>query len=188
MYFVSNFVYFVSNLLKISSEDAVCSPTVVVIGIGSKPPRSHCAWELRRSFTDNVFGSCKVIPFCKKICRERKGREYIQPKNAQPYWRAKSVPKAVCDCELKEFAVPSASPTLNLVENVNGYLRTVWQQQCGPNGKLSWSGGKQKRIDVLDKCVRIVNNDKKFFQKLYSNANTRHEFVRDSGGEIYRFS
>ncbi len=53
---------------------------------------------------DNVFGSCKVIPFCKKICRGSKGREYIEPKNAQPYWRAKSLPKAVCDCELKEFA------------------------------------------------------------------------------------
>ncbi len=137
---------------------------------------------------DNVFGSCSVILFCKSICCEAKGREFIQPVDRTPYWRAKSTPKAVCDCDLSDFAVPSASPTLNLVENVNGFLRSVWQRECGPGGKLHWSGGKQKRIDVLDKCVRIVNADKTFFRKLYDNANKRHEFVRDSGGEIYRFS
>ncbi len=137
---------------------------------------------------DDVFGSCKVLPFAKKLGREARGREYIQPVDRKPFWRAKNVPKSVCDCDMSLFAVSSVFPTLNLVENVNGYLRSVWQRECGPQGKLQWYGGKQKRIDVLDKCVRIVNEDKKFFRKLYDNAHVRHEHVRDSQGEIYRFS
>ncbi len=59
---------------------------------------------------------------------------------------------------------PSASPELILVESMNGYLRTVWQEQCGPNGPLGWSGGKRRRIDVIDQCVKIVDDDKVFLE------------------------
>ena len=86
------------------------------------------------------------------------------------------------------MSVPSASPELNLVENVNGYLRYVWQQQCGPNGPLQWRGGKQKRIDVLDACIKIVASDKAFFKNLYDGAVKRHKFVAESGGELYKSS
>ncbi len=134
---------------------------------------------------DSVFGTCKVIPFCKPICNEQQGREFIEPEDRKSYWRAKIRPKKVCTCEMNELAVPSASPTLNLVENVNGYLRTVWQRECGPNGGLSWYGGKKRRIDVLDKCIRIVNSDKSFFRKLYDHAHIRHEHVATNGGDLY---
>ncbi len=63
------------------------------------------------------------------------------------------------------------------------YLRTVWQQKCGR--PLKWGGGKQRKIDVLDVCIRIVDKDKNFFKNLYEHAHVRHEYVRDNGGDLY---
>ncbi len=137
---------------------------------------------------DDVFGNCSVIPFMPPICLVDAGREHITPYNREAYWRKKSMPSEECLCEFKEMSVASASPELNLVENANGYLRYIWEQQCGPNGPLTWGGGRKKRIDVLEKCIQILSEDKSFFQKMYDGAPERHKFVAENNGAMYRSS
>ncbi len=136
---------------------------------------------------DIVFGAGKWMPHAPPICREPAGREYIRPEDRAPYWRAKTVAQDDCDCKAAGLLVPSASPELNLNENANGYLRSVWVAACGPHGEEKWTGGRRHRFGVLKKMIEKVDGDKEFFRKLYANANARYEYVRDNGGAICPF-
>ena len=137
---------------------------------------------------EEVFESSTPLPFAPSLCREAAGREYIEPMDRRPYWRRKTVPCDECECIFDEFAVPSASPDLNLDENANGRLRSIWQQQCGRNGPLSWSGGRKRRMRVIDECVKILDSEKAFFKKLYENAHKRHTYMIETSGDRYKLS
>lgn len=137
---------------------------------------------------NRVFGEGRWLPHSPNICREGTDDEWIAPVNGRiGYWRRKTKACEECECKIDGECVPTASPVLNLCENVNGMVRQTLTKMV-KDGKVKWVGNPEKKMKIISRVVQQVHNNKQFWKNLYANAGERHRYVRDNHGAIYRKS
>jgi len=134
---------------------------------------------------DAVYGRDKWMQHCPPICREHDGWIYIKErKGCKAHKRKHMVPCEECVCEMKQPLIPSSSPDLFLVENMQGYLRQLVGERI-KRGEVEWKGSVQKKMKIVKDTVRKLDLDKAYFTKLYGSLRKRYQWVADHGGELY---
>ncbi len=171
----------------------------------AKHSRSH----LRFFYHDHVTNSSTIydvtkmnkalgeglwLPFAPKLCREqvdvmqmpaieRNGRKI------KAHSKAKVAAKKVCECNTSEGYVKSgqfvasSAPDLNLIEYANGQLRQiVWEEVA--EGREEWKGSVQKKMDVVKRCINLMNEKKRYWWKLFEHHHLRCKRIVEAGGDI----
>jgi len=134
---------------------------------------------------DNCFGVGKWFPHTPKICRVEDGYIVIEAtKTRKQHNRKRMSPAEICDCKVTQPAYPSASPDLNLAENVQGYLQQLVREKIRRE-RVVWSGSVKKKMKILQDVINELDTDKAYFRKLLGTVRKRYRWVANNGGAVY---
>jgi len=133
-----------------------------------------------------IFGVGRWLQFSPPLCREQDGFITIAAsEKRREHQRRNMVPKTVCNCEPTSNGkqVPSSSPDLNLAEYAQGMLRSMLVQAV-EDGEEVWRGNVKKKMMIVSRLVNKLNENKRFFQKLYDGHTARCQKVVDTNGGL----
>ena len=71
-------------------------------------------------------------------------------------------------------------------ENAQNQLRQVVQKLCGEGGDLQWSGNAHDKMAVLRKAIKVLDNDKLYWRKLFSALKGRYQWVAQNDGALLK--
>ena len=92
----------------------------------------------------------------------------------------------VCENDMKSDAiVASSSPELNMAETAQGYLRQLVVEDH-LSGKVKWCGKVKHKMQIVKDKVKEMNEDKEYWQKIFSRVKSRAQEVVDSGGDLLK--
>lgn len=133
-----------------------------------------------------ALGEGRWLQFSPPICREQDGFMTIAAtQTRREYQRKKMVPKKKCDCDPTDGGrhVPSSSPDLNLAEYAQGMIRSLLLKAVNSKEE-DWTGNAKKKMCIVMRLVNKLNEDKRFFFRLWDGHDARCKKVIASGGDI----
>lgn len=135
---------------------------------------------------DGVFGPGKWLQHAPKICREFRGKisKVAATETRRAYVRNLNEPKLVCDCEMKEIVYCSASPDMNVGENVIGEIKRRLWIACREK-KIVWKGSVKNKMTLLQVVIDELDNDKEYFAKLFGSITKRYRWIGEHNGAVY---
>jgi len=135
---------------------------------------------------NDVFGEGRWLQFAPPICREQDGFITIAAsEKRREHQRKNMVPKNDCPCDPTNGGrhVASSCPDLCLAEYGQGMLRSMLVKAVAAHEEV-WRGNVKKKMYVVTRLVNKLNENKRFFQKLFDGHAARCQKVLDTNGDI----